>query len=127
MNSLSEYLVEVQNFRPDLHIEKKISNIIQGISKEKFPEFATFIEHEYFELCELPKAKALGFLSQNISCKEAREIAIETVKKACPKGWTPDLGFNSQNSFYTDEKGNTMARTTIRRWVKKGKEDVDNS
>lgn len=44
------------------------------------------------------------------------EIARETVKKVIPDGWTPDMGFSSQGSFFTrDEK--PYARTTIRRWV----------
>ena len=46
-------------------------------------------------------------------------------KKACdlcPEGWEPDLGFNSQGSFFT--KGDVpWARTTIRRWVKKEETD----
>lgn len=42
--------------------------------------------------------------------------ARERVKKCCPPGYTPDLEFSSQNSFF-DKDGVPYARTTIRRWV----------
>jgi len=32
------------------------------------------------------------------------------------KGWIPDLDFNSQDSFFTNN-GEAYARTYIRRWV----------
>lgn len=51
---------------------------------------------------------------------DRKKEADELVRKLCPKGWTPDLYFNSQSSFFRrDEK--SFARTTIRRWVKKTK------
>jgi hypothetical protein len=45
-----------------------------------------------------------------------KTIAQEVIKKQCPKGWTPELYFGSQDSFYT-ENGQLYARTIIRRWV----------
>jgi len=43
---------------------------------------------------------------------EARRL----VKDFCPKGWIPDMGFESQYSFF-EKNGTHHARTTIRRWV----------
>lgn len=45
-----------------------------------------------------------------------KETAVEVIKTACPEGWTPDLSFNSQNSFYS-KNGHRFARTVIRRWI----------
>jgi len=45
-----------------------------------------------------------------------KELAMTLVKEKCPEGWTPDLYFNSQNSFFIKD-GVRFARTTIRRWV----------
>jgi hypothetical protein len=45
------------------------------------------------------------------------ELAIETVKKLCPEGWTPDLYFSSQDSFFYKFDGSCWARAIIRRWV----------
>lgn len=44
------------------------------------------------------------------------KIAQERAKQACPTGWTTDLSFSSQGSFFTKD-GKSFARTTIRRWV----------
>ncbi len=45
-------------------------------------------------------------------------LAEAIAKQDCPEGWEPDMGFNSQNSFF--RKGEEeWARTTIRRWVPK--------
>jgi len=41
----------------------------------------------------------------------------------CPKGWKPDLGFNSQDSFFKKD-GKSFARMIIRRWVDKESNDV---
>jgi hypothetical protein len=45
-----------------------------------------------------------------------KEQAMELAKEHCPYGWTPDLYFNSQDSFFYKDK-KRFARTTIRRWV----------
>ena len=45
-----------------------------------------------------------------------KTAAVKAVMEACPKGWTPDISFSSQNSFYSAD-GKEWARTTIRRWV----------
>ena len=44
----------------------------------------------------------------------ARRVATQK----CPPGWKPDMGFDSQNSFF-EQDGEWWARTTIRRWVPK--------
>ena len=45
-----------------------------------------------------------------------KDAAIKLAKKLCPKGWEPDLYFNSQSSF-TSKDNKVIAHTTIRRWV----------
>lgn len=47
--------------------------------------------------------------------REEKEIAIKEVEKICPKGWIPDLYFNSKGSFFTKDK-KRYAKTTVRRW-----------
>ena len=43
-------------------------------------------------------------------------IEIQEIKKECPDGWTPDLHFSSQDSFFHKDY-ELWARTKIRRWV----------
>jgi len=59
--------------------------------------------------------KKFEFILPVISYTEEKKIAKELVIKRCPKGWVPDLFFNSQDSFF-DKDGKRWARTTIRRW-----------
>ena len=61
--------------------------------------------------------KPLEFMMpNNISFGKRNDVAKLRCGEDCPDGWTPDLTFNSQNSFF--KKGDTdWARTTIRRWV----------
>lgn len=66
------------------------------------------MENEHFTF-PLPQSDKLGRSNE-------KELAIEEIKTACPEGWTPDLSFNSQNSFYSDN-GVRHARTVIRRWI----------
>ena len=48
---------------------------------------------------------------------ESREKdAVKLAKAHCPVGWTPDLYFNSQDSFFYKDKKH-FAKTTIRRLV----------
>jgi len=52
--------------------------------------------------------------------KTRKKIAVEEVKRVCPTGWIPDIGFSSQNSFFNKgkyEERDEWARTTIRRYV----------
>jgi hypothetical protein len=49
--------------------------------------------------------------------------AIEEAQRICPAGWTPDLSFSSQNSFFKRD-GKQFARTIIRRWVDKENQDA---
>ena len=44
-----------------------------------------------------------------------KEVAAKLAAETCPAGWTPDLHFGSQNSFFQRD-GETWARCTIRRW-----------
>ena len=53
-----------------------------------------------------------------ISKSHDDKYALENVEKLCPKGWTPDMQFSSQGSFF-EEDGKRFAATFIRRWVKK--------
>lgn len=62
----------------------------------------------YTAIFELPEANYMN----------RKEVAIETIKTVCPDGWTPDLYFGSQNSFFR-ENGKEYARVTIRRWIEK--------
>ena len=41
---------------------------------------------------------------------------LERAAKVCPAGWTPDLYFKSQNSFFRKD-GKIWAKDTMRRWV----------
>lgn len=66
------------------------------------------MENGHFEF-KLPDSDKLGRSNE-------KELALEAIKTACPQGWTPDLHFNSQNSFFT-KNGHRFARTIIRRWV----------
>jgi hypothetical protein len=63
---------------------------------------------------ELPK----DYLYANKS--DLKEKAEELAVKNCPEGWTPDLYFGSQNSFF-EKDGKLWAQTTIRTWVEKEK------
>lgn len=45
-----------------------------------------------------------------------KEIARKLAKEKCPEGWSPDLYFGSQGSFFNKE-GKSWAKTAIRRWV----------
>jgi hypothetical protein len=62
----------------------------------------------------------LEFQMPNDGYSNRKETACAAVKSFCPIDWTPDMGFNSQGSFFTRD-GKLWARTTIRRWVAKEK------
>lgn len=64
-------------------------------------------EHKTFEF-EMPEH----------NWNNQKEIAIQTIRKVCPRGWEPYEHFGSQDSFFTKD-GKDMAKTTIVRWVKK--------
>ena len=44
-----------------------------------------------------------------------KDVAKQEATRVCPDGWTPDLYFGSQRSFFSKD-GKEYARTTIRRW-----------
>jgi len=44
------------------------------------------------------------------------EMAAQAAQQHCPEGWTPDLYFGSQDSFF-ERDGEPWARCVIRRWV----------
>lgn len=50
------------------------------------------------------------------SYKRDKDQLIAEVKRTCPKGWTPDNYFGSQDSFFKKD-GEDWARCTIRRWI----------
>ena len=50
-----------------------------------------------------------------------QDLAKIKIKEVCPEGWTPDLYFGSQGSFfYKDDE--VWANATIRRWVDEDEE-----
>jgi hypothetical protein len=53
-----------------------------------------------------------------------RELASKIARGKCPYGWVPDIYFQNQDSFFTGEDRKHYARTMIRRWVEKEKQDV---
>jgi len=50
--------------------------------------------------------------------RNRHNTACEIAKKVCPKGWTPELYFDSQDSFFFKDN-KTFAKTSRYRWVKK--------
>jgi hypothetical protein len=48
---------------------------------------------------------------------ERDKLLIPILEKVCPEGWVYDMGFHSQDSFFSKD-GKSYAKTTIRRWVK---------
>ena len=60
-------------------------------------------------------------VAKDTAYRNQAAAAYKEALKVAPKGWVPDSGFNSQNSFF-DQGGKRMARTTIRRWVSVKKE-----
>lgn len=66
-------------------------------------------EHQAWEF-EMPQ------VSEILSRDTAQQTAISLATAYCPDGWTPDLYFNSQGSFFSRD-GKNYARTIIRRWV----------
>jgi len=78
----------------------------------------THCELEVFDLDKLGKKMEIDKLEFQMTTKDytkTRQVARELAIMVCPKGWEPDLSFNSQNSFfYKDDL--YFARTTIRRW-----------
>lgn len=64
------------------------------------------------------KTLELDKLVVEIPKHEDHVAAARLVSEQCPEGWVPDLYFQSQGSFFSDE-GKYYARTTIRRWVEK--------
>jgi hypothetical protein len=55
-------------------------------------------------------------LGKKVGYSGLKEKARKKIEKVCPKGWTPDTSFNSQNSFF-EQDDEQWARCTIRRWV----------
>ncbi len=78
-------------------------------------------EMEVFDLNKIGKKhgnKTFVFELPDANYMNRKEVAIETIKTVCPDGWTPDIYFGSQNSFFRQD-GKEFARVTIRRWVDK--------
>lgn len=58
----------------------------------------------------------LKFEIQDCDYGDRDAAAVVAANRECPAGWTPDLYFGSQNSFYRDGD-KQMAQCTIRRLV----------
>jgi len=72
--------------------------------------------HNLDRLGKTMELKTFTFEMPYNGYQDRKTVAAITAKKMCPDGWTPDLYFGSQDSFFT-KNGKKMARTTIRRWV----------
>lgn len=95
-----------------------------------FEEFAKCVtgcyvncEMEVYKLERVGKKQEMDTFTFKIS-KQDKEAARTLALALCPEGWTPDLGFNSQDSFkyVATSEGSAfashyIAKTTIRRWV----------
>lgn len=68
-------------------------------------------------LDKLGKKQVIGTHEFRISKYGDADEAQRLVKKNCPEGWTPDLSFSSQDSFFVDIDRNNWAKTIIRKWV----------
>lgn len=55
-------------------------------------------------------------LPEGVDYTSNEEEICRIARQTVPEGWTPDLYFRSQNSFFKKDKKH-FARTTIRRWV----------
>jgi hypothetical protein len=63
-------------------------------------------EHKYYEF----------EVGEEMYYRDNQEQLKELALMSCPKGWAPDLRFNSQNSFFL-KNGKYFARDTCRRWT----------
>jgi hypothetical protein len=89
--------------------EKQFFNAISGLGYVK---------------CKKAEAYNFDTINKKMEYKELKveieepdkKLAKRLIKHLCPKGWIPDMYFNSQDSFIY-EKGKCYAVDTIRRWV----------
>lgn len=65
-------------------------------------------------------------LPEDADYSTEKEMARTLAKAICPVGWTPDMYFGSQNSFFTKD-GKRYARTIIRSYVDPDENDLTNS
>lgn len=65
-------------------------------------------------------------MPDDVNYRTQKDTARLLAKKYCPKGWVPDTGFSSQDSFFyrkDDNMNHQWARTMIRTWVDKEEDD----
>ncbi|QGH72887.1 MAG: hypothetical protein [Podoviridae sp. ctrTa16] len=82
---------------------------------------ATKFKGEVMNLCKVGKThecKRFSFcISRELYSSRNEEEIYKAALSVVPDGWTPDMYFNSQDSFFIDNDGKHYARTTIRRYV----------
>jgi hypothetical protein len=71
---------------------------------------------EVFHLDLVGKTMEIERLEFEITVWHDKQSAIKIAQEICPEGFTPDLSFDTNTSFY-DKNGKYYARTTARRWV----------
>jgi hypothetical protein len=100
-----------------IQIKLSPEQVVQALSRLSY----TRVEAEVMNLEAVGKimeTKNFEFpLPEKIYGQAGKQLAVTEVKRVCPEGWTPDLHFNSQNTFF-EKDGKSWARTIIRRWVK---------
>jgi hypothetical protein len=58
-------------------------------------------------------------MPETVDYTNRRDVAAELAVKLCPEGWAAWPYFNSQGSFYRNDKGESVAACPIVRWVDK--------
>ena len=101
-----------------IHLDRK--QTCQALSRLSHTHCA---KAEVFDLDHVGKTrehKTFEFKMPGSEWKDRTETAKKIAVEQCPKGWTPQLYFGSQTSFfYKDDEA--WARTNLMRWVESGK------
>ena len=84
--------------------------------------FHTPCTMEVFELENVGKRRVSQPLEFEIHDRYDKELLEGLAKECCPEGWTPNLSFNSQGSFYR-KNDIQWARTICYKWVDIEEED----
>ena len=73
------------------------------------------------KLGKIQKIEEFTFrMPENVDWKEKKNVAKRLAAELCPEGWTPDLNFSSQGSFFLkkkNKKSEEWGKTVIRKWV----------
>jgi len=79
--------------------------------------------HDLEKVGKIRESKPLEFeLATHDFGDKRMAMASAAAADRCPDGWTPNVSFNSQDSFYTRD-GKSWARTTMHRWVERTEEE----